>query len=145
MIKHHYRVIPNSHETAFPRTSPLKAILAIGSGIRPSLFFSDYLRVFSGPGGCLGSKPWRVCKGTDLPAFYRRRSGYILTIASLRYQTSWNCQTTPGHVQNKPTRIAHALGSIPRAHRPIAIIDQPTGPVIARTDPMVRASNTPSS
>ncbi|KAF3566822.1 hypothetical protein DY000_02014790 [Brassica cretica] len=26
----------------------------------------------------------RACKGTDLPAFYRRRGGYILTIASLR-------------------------------------------------------------
>ena len=52
MIKHHHRVVPNSHETAFPHTSTLKAILAIGSGIRSSLFFPDYFV-------CV-LRPWRM-------------------------------------------------------------------------------------
>ncbi|KAF3503722.1 hypothetical protein F2Q69_00042360 [Brassica cretica] len=135
----------NSHETTFYTASTFKVVHAIESGVRLSPFSPGYLSVFPGcraledafgdvymnqnPSKGCKRKPWRACKGTDLPDFYRRRGGYILTIASLRYQTSWNCQTSPGHVQNKPTRIAHAPGSIPRAHRPIAIIDQPTGPM----------------
>ena len=43
-----------AHGTAFPHTSAFKAVSAIGSGIRPPIFFPDHLRVFSGPGGCFG-------------------------------------------------------------------------------------------
>ncbi|KAG5374033.1 hypothetical protein IGI04_042653 [Brassica rapa subsp. trilocularis] len=147
MNKLHHRVIPNSHETAFPHTCLLKALLAIGSGIQPSLFFPDYLRVFSGPGGCFGSfitsplispktplcglhttlgvgcwirptlclfsvflcvsrcrrKPWRACKGTDFPAFYKRRGSYLSKGCTLSSQ--------PAH---RHTRVAHMARPLSR-------------------------------
>ncbi|KAF3574728.1 hypothetical protein F2Q69_00059336 [Brassica cretica] len=43
-----------AHGTAFQNTSAFKAVSAIGSGIRPPIFFPDHLPVFSGPGGCFG-------------------------------------------------------------------------------------------
>ena len=47
--------------------------MGLGLGIRPTLcLFSVFLCV----SGCR-RKPWRACKGTDLPAFYRRRGSYL--------------------------------------------------------------------
>ncbi|KAF3584431.1 hypothetical protein F2Q69_00029709 [Brassica cretica] len=44
----------NSHETVFYTASAFKAVHAIESGFRPSLFSPEHLRVFSGYRGILG-------------------------------------------------------------------------------------------
>ncbi|KAG5384914.1 hypothetical protein IGI04_036384 [Brassica rapa subsp. trilocularis] len=159
----------------------LLALLAIGSGIRPSLFSPDYLRVFSGPGGCfgvvhnfssdlsqnclfvaftpllgldvgsdqlsvfslfifvfqgVGGRPGVPEKARTCLPFIEEGAVTFPKVAPFRshpfasggYQTSWNCQTTPGHVQNKPTRISQAPGSIPRANQPIGTHGSPTWP-----------------
>ncbi|KAF3562724.1 hypothetical protein DY000_02015744 [Brassica cretica] len=53
------RVAPTSHpwdfhETSFYTASAFKAVHAIESGVRPSLFPPDHLRVFPGHRGSLG-------------------------------------------------------------------------------------------
>ncbi|KAF3512878.1 hypothetical protein F2Q69_00005809 [Brassica cretica] len=48
------------------------------------------------------------------------------------YQTSLTGLNAPRHVTHKPRLVSQAPGPIPSAHRPIAIIDQPTGPVTAQ-------------
>ena len=151
MINHHQRVVLNSpcdcpQNCLFAAFTPL---LILDGAIRLSLSFSLVFFVFQGVEG----SPWCVCKGTDLPAFYRRRGGYFLVVTFLvvtfsvsilaidlnqwsrshpftsgSYHTVWNCQSTPGHVQSKPTRIAHAPGSIPRAHQPIGTHGSPMWP-----------------
>ncbi|KAG5410687.1 hypothetical protein IGI04_007006 [Brassica rapa subsp. trilocularis] len=106
--------------------------MGLGLGIRPTrCLFSVFLCV----SGCR-RKPWRVCKGTDLPSLYRRRGGYFLTIAFLRlhpfaygsYHTPWNCQTTPGQVQTRPRLIAHAHDPTTRALQPIGTHGSSTWP-----------------
>ncbi|KAF3543741.1 hypothetical protein DY000_02006531 [Brassica cretica] len=47
-------------------------------------------------------------------------------------KTSLTGLTAPRHVTHKPRLGAQAPGPIPSAHRPIAIIDQPTGPITAQ-------------
>ncbi|KAG5379200.1 hypothetical protein IGI04_027042 [Brassica rapa subsp. trilocularis] len=81
--------------------------MGLGLGIRPTLcLFSVFLCV----SGCR-RKPWRACKGTDLPSLYRRRGGYFLTIAFLR-----------------PRLIAHAHDPTTRALQPIGTHGSSTWP-----------------
>ena len=47
--------------------------MGLGLGIRPTLCIFLWILCVS---GCR-RKPWCACKGTDLPAFYRRRGGYF--------------------------------------------------------------------
>ena len=61
----------SANETSFLHTSAFKAVPAIGTGIRPSIYSPSYLRVFSGPVGCFGccqqwSKPIRGAFITSL-------------------------------------------------------------------------------
>ncbi|KAF3522270.1 hypothetical protein F2Q69_00046394 [Brassica cretica] len=54
--------------------------------------------------------------------------------ASGSYHTPWNCQSTPGQGQTRPRLIAHAPGSIPRAHQPIGTHGELTHSSVSYTE-----------
>ncbi|KAF3547719.1 hypothetical protein DY000_02006541 [Brassica cretica] len=106
MIKHHQRVVYN-----FPFDCPQNCLLAA---------FTPISGVGRSPGVPAKERTCLPYIGEGVVTF--------LTIASLRYQTSLTGLNAPRHVTHKPRLVFQAPGPIPRAHRPIAIIDQPTGP-----------------
>ena len=151
MINHHQRVVLNSpcdcpQNCLFAAFTPL---LILDGAIRLSLSFSLVFFVFQGVEGSPGVPAkartclpfieegvvtfWWLLFNHSIPsvsilAIDLNQWSRSHPFASGSYHTPWNCQSTPGQGQTRPRLIAHAPGSIPRAHQPIGTHGSPMWP-----------------